>query len=142
MLVERQVLAAELLLVADDGSSSGRRWTSTPVSRASRSAFAGCGAEQQLRQLPHPVRGEPAADPLGRDVRDPRRPLAHLAQRVLVGLEAELRDEAEAADDPQRVVAEARRARRAQDTPLEVVAPAERVEQLSGLEPPRDRVDR
>src|SRR5687768_17713565 len=40
---------------------------------------------------------------------------AHLAQRVLVGIEAELRDETQAADDSQRVVPKARGARRSQD---------------------------
>ena len=73
---------------------------------------------------------------------DPRRPLAHLAQRVLVRLDVELRDEAKAADDPERVVTEARRPGRAEDAALEVGAAAERVENLARLEPARDRVDR
>ena len=42
------------------------------------------GAQQQLRQLPHPVVREPAADPLGRDIPDLRRPLTHLPQGVFV----------------------------------------------------------
>ena len=111
------------------------------MSRARRSARRRLGAEEELRQLPHPVRGEPAADPLRRHVGHLRRPLAHLAERVLVRLEAELRDEAQAADDPQRVVAEARRARRAEDAPLEVAAAVERVEHLAGLDAAGDRVD-
>ena len=104
--------------------------------------FCRVGAEQELGELAHPVRGQPAADPLAGDVVDPRRPLAHLAQRVLVGVDVELRDEAEAADDAERVVAEARRPGRAQNPLLEVGAAAERVEDLSRLEAARDRVDR
>ena len=99
-------------------------------------------AEQELGELPHPVRRQPAADPLTRDVLDPRRPLAHLPQRVVVGIDIELRDEAKTADDPERVVAEARRPGRAEDAPLEIAAAAERVDDLPRLEPPRDRVDR
>jgi hypothetical protein len=53
-----------------------------------------------------------------------------------------LRDEPKAAHDPQRVVPEARRARRTENTALEVGAAAEGIEDLPGLEPPCDRVDR
>ena len=68
--------------------------------------------------------------------------LAHLAQRLLVGLEAELRDEAQRAHEPQRILARssaarpcaARRASRSS-------AAVERVDELAVGEPPRDRVD-
>ena len=99
-------------------------------------------AEQQLRELAASVRCETAADPLARDEAHLRGPLPHLGERGVVGLEVELRDEAQAADDPQRVVAEARRRRRAEHLAAEVALAVERVEQLPGLEPLRDRVDR
>ena len=73
---------------------------------------------------------------------DLRRPLAHLAQRVLVGIDIELRDKAQPAHDPQRVVPKARWAGRAEDPAFEIGSAAERIEHLTGLEPARDRVDR
>ena len=142
VLVERQVLAVALLLVADRRRELGQHVDEHAGVPREPQRLRRMRAEQELRELPHPVRRQPAADPLARDVLDPRRPLAHLAQRVLVGIDVELRDEAEAADDPERVVAEARRPGRAEDAPLEVGAAAERVEDLPRLEPPRDRVDR
>ena len=112
------------------------------MSRASLSAFAGCAPSSSFESSPSPSAASPPPIRSRRDVLELRRPLAHLTQRVLVGVEAELRDEPQAAHDPQRVVPEARRARRAEDTALEVGAAAERIEHLAGLEPPRDRVDR
>ena len=91
------------------------------MSRARRSAFAGSRAEQELRQLAHPVRREPAADALARDEAHARRLLAHLRERLLVRIEVELRDEAQAADEPQRILGEAVRRDRPQDAALEVV---------------------
>ena len=84
------------------------------MSRASRSALRRLRAEQQLRELAHPVGGEPAADPLGRDEPHRRRLLAHLPQRLVVRLEVELRDEAQPADEPQRILGEAVRRHGAQ----------------------------
>ena len=142
VLVERQVLEAALLLVADRRRELGQHVDEDAGVPRQPQRLRRVGAEQELGELAHPVRGQPAADPLAGDVVDPRRPLAHLAQRVLVGIDVELRDEAEAADDPERVVAEARRPGRAENAPLEVGAAAERVEDLPRLEPTRDRVDR
>jgi hypothetical protein len=64
-------------------------------------------AEEQLRELPHPVGAESAADALRRH--EPHRlgVLAHLGQRLLVRVEVVLGDEAEPADEPKRVLAEA-----------------------------------
>jgi hypothetical protein len=73
---------------------------------------------------------------------DLRRPLAHLSQRVLVGIDIELRDEAKPAHDPEWVVPEARRAGRPEDSALEIGPAAEWVEHLTCLEPLRDRIDR
>ena len=64
------------------------------------------------------------------------------ASSSLVRLEAELRDEAEGADEAQRVLAEALRRDGAQAARLEVGAAAERVDELAGLEPAGHRVDR
>ena len=102
------------------------------MSRASRSARAGSRAEQELRELAHPVRGEAAADALARDELHRRRLLAHLLEQLGVRLEAELRDEAERPDEPQRILAEALRRDRAQAARLEVGAAAERVDELAG----------
>jgi hypothetical protein len=107
VLVERQVVVAALLVEPIAGVHLRQQVDEHAGSRASRSALAG-RAQQELRELAHPVRGEPAADPLARDVLDLRRPLAHLAERVLVRVDIELRDEAKPAHDPQRVVAKAR----------------------------------
>ena len=63
--------------------------------------------EQELRQLAHPVRGETPADALARDELDRGRLRLHLASRLLVELEAELRDETQSAHEPQRILGEA-----------------------------------
>jgi hypothetical protein len=46
--------------------------------------------EEELRQLAHPVRREPAADPLPRDKPYARSLVAHLLERARVGFEPEL----------------------------------------------------
>ena len=142
VLVERQGLAVALLLVADRRCELGQHVDEDAGVPREPQRLGRMRAEQELGELAQPVRRQPAADPLTRDVLDPRRPLAHLPQRVVVGIDVELRDEAKAADDPERVVAEARRPGRAEDAPLEIGAAAERVDDLPRLEPPRDRVDR
>ena len=78
--------------------------------------------EQQLRQLPHPVGREAASDSLTRDELDARRLLAHLPKRLLVGAQAELRDEPETANEPQRILGEAGRRDGPQRPRLEIVA--------------------
>jgi hypothetical protein len=142
VLVERQMLARAVLDVPGRGGELRQQVLEHAAVAGEPERLRGLGAEQQLRELAHPVAREPAADPLGRDVVDLGGPLAHLAERVLVRVEVELGDEAEPAHDPERVVAEARGRRRAKDPALEVGPPAERVEQLAGLEPPGHRVHR
>ena len=73
---------------------------------------------------------------------DARGVLVHLPQRVRVGLEPELRDEAEAADEAQRILLEARRAHGSQHARTEVPLAAERVDERSVGEPARHRVHR
>ena len=104
------------------GSNSGSSCTSTPVSRAIRSAFAGLRAEQELRELAEPVRREPAADPLARDEAHAAASSRICAQRLLVGVEVELRDEAQPAHDAQRILREAVRRDGRRTRALEVVA--------------------
>ena len=130
VLVERQGLAVALLLVADRRCELGQHVDEDAGVPREPQRLGRMGAEQELGELPQPVRRQPAADPLTRDVLDPRRPLAHLPQRVVVGIDIELRDEAKAADDPERVVAEACRPGRAEDAPFEIAAAAERVDDL------------
>ena len=142
VLVERQVVIAALLVEPDRGLHLRQQVNEHARVAGKPQRFRRFRAQQELRELTHAVRGEAAADPLARDVLDLRRPLAHLAQRVLVGIDIELRDEAEPAHDPQRVVPKARRAGRAEDPAFEIGAAAERIEHLTGLEPARDRVDR
>jgi len=106
-----------------------------------RKRLFGVHAEQQLRELPHPVRGQPPADTLGRDQCNGVRLRAHLGERRLVGNETELGDEAEPAHEPEGVLGEASRAERAQDSTLEIAAAAEGIDELAVGEAPRERVD-
>src|SRR6266511_6327132 len=59
-------------------------------------------SQQQLGQLAHAVRAQAAADPLPRDEPDARSLLAHLREGWLAGLEPELGNEAETANEPER----------------------------------------
>ena len=68
-------------------------------------------AEQQLRQLAHPVGREPAADPLARDELDRGASSRICCSVVVVRVEVELRDEAQPAHEAQRILGEAVRAR-------------------------------
>ena len=62
------------------------------MSRARRSAFAGLRVRaSSLGELAAPACGQPAADPLAGDELHLRRPLAHLGERRLVGVEVQLR---------------------------------------------------
>ncbi len=97
---------------------------------------------QQLRQLPHPVRGETAADALARDVAHALRLRPHLLKCLLVGIEVELRYEAQPAHEPQRVLREAVRRHRPQDAALEILATVVRVDNRPVGEVTRHRVDR
>jgi hypothetical protein len=142
VLVEGQVVVAAALVEPDRRRELGQDVLEHAGVAREPERLRRVGTEEELGELPHPVRGQAAADPLARDVLDLRRPLAHLPQRVPVRVDAELGDEAEAADDPERVVAEARRARRAEDAALEVLAAVQRVEDLARREAAGDRVDR
>ena len=142
VLVERQIVIAALLVEPDRGLHLRQQVDEHAGVAGEPQRLRRLRAQQELRELAHPVRGQPAADPLARDMLDLRRPLAHLAQRVLVGIDIELRDEAQPAHDPQWVVPKARRAGRTEDPALEIGPAAERIEHLTGLEPARDRIDR
>ena len=124
------------------GPYSGSSATSDARVARDPQRLARLAAEQELRELAHPVVAEPAADPLTRDERDALGVLAHLGERLLVRLEPELRDEPEAAHEPQRILLEAALRDGAQDTGLEVVTPSERVDEHPVGEPTRHRVDR
>ena len=104
VLVERELVVAALLVEADRRLELGQELDEHAGVAREPERLRRLRAEEELRELAHPVRREAAADPLARDVPDLRRPLAHLPQRVLVRVETELRDEAQPADDAQRVV--------------------------------------
>jgi hypothetical protein len=107
VLVEREPLPLACLHVADRGGEL--REQVHEHAGLAREPHRPCrlGAEEELRELAHPVGREPASDPLGRDELDRRGVLPHLLVRGRVGLQAELRDEAKAANDPQWILAEA-----------------------------------
>ena len=71
-----------------------------------------------------------------------RRLVAHLLQRRLVRLEAELRDEAQRAHEPQRILREARAGGRPQDARARDPPAPQGIDELAGREPARHRVDR
>ena len=142
VLVDGHVVIATLLLEADrpfelreDGDEHAR------VARDAQ-RLGGLRAEQQLRELAHAVRSQTAADPLTRDEADAVGVLAHLLQRGVVGLETELRDEAQPAHDPKRVLGEAVRRDRAQDAAPEVPLPVVRIDERPVGEAAGHRVDR
>ena len=99
-------------------------------------------AEQELRELALGVGLDPAADPLGGDVRETGSGGVHLAQRLGREVEVELGDEPQGADEAEWIVLEARRADGAQPAALEVVDAAERVDEAAVLEPAGHGVDR
>ena len=90
VLVERPVLPGAGLLVAEGGLEFGQDLGEHACVAGEPQRPEGVRAQQELRQLAHAVRSQSAADPLGRDIADLRCPVVHLAQRVLVRLEAEL----------------------------------------------------
>ena len=109
VLVDRAALARVVRVVADHRPELGDdREQHAGVAREPQ-RLRGLRAEQQLRQLPHAVRLQAAADPFGRDEPDVRCLFLHLAQRLVVGCEVELRDEAKPANacaaDPRRASA-------------------------------------
>ena len=114
---------------------------STPVSRASRNALRGLGAEQQLRELAETVGLQASADSLRRDGAHARRFVTHLLQRLFRRFEAELRDEPKPAHEAQGILGETARSNRPQHAVREIGRSAERVDELTGLQSSRHRVD-
>ncbi len=128
MLVEGEIVEAALLLEAERRAELGEDLDERAGVAGEPECPRRLGAEQELRQLAEPVAREPAADPLGGDVLEPGRPLAHLRLGHGIEVEPELRDEAQAPDDPERVVAERGRPCRPQQPAREVCLPAEGIE--------------
>ena len=90
VLVEREVLpVARLLVPHDSGELRQQRLEHARLPRKPQRPGR-LAAEQELRQLPHPVRRQAPADPFRRHERDPGGVLAHLRARRVVRLEAEL----------------------------------------------------
>ena len=139
VLVDGEVVIAALLVVADRRLELRKQRDEHAGVAGKAERPARLAAEQQLRELPHPVRGEATADPLARDELHRRGLLVHLAQRLLVGLEAELRDEPQRPHEPQRILREAPLRDRAQHPPLDVSAAVERVDERAVGQPPGDR---
>ena len=142
VLVERERLARGAELVADHGPVLRQHLDEDAGVPREPQGEGGPAAEQELRELPQPVRLLPAADPLGRDVPQAAGARAHLVEGLVGELEVELRDEPQAAEDAQRILLEALGRDRAQEPLLEIDAAAERVDELVRLEPLRHRVDR
>ena len=140
VLVDRERVITALLIEPDRALELGQELDEhARVAREPKRA-RGLFAEQQLRQLAHPVGGEAAADPLAGDEPYRLRLGAHLLARRLVDVEAELRDEAQRANEPQRIFREARGRHRPQHAALEILAAVERIDDLARREPARDRV--
>ncbi len=98
--------------------------------------------EQELRELALAVGLDSAADPLRRDVSEPRCCRLHLGQRLRRKVEIELGDEAQPPNDAQRIVLEARRPDGAQLAQRQILDAAERIDEGAVLEPAGHRVDR
>ena len=93
--------------VEPDRSNSGSSSTSTPVSRASRSALAGCAPSSSFESSPIPSALSPPPIRSAETSRTDGACSRIWRERLLVRVEVVLRDEAEAADEPERVLAEA-----------------------------------
>ena len=111
------------------------------MSRARASALRRPRSEQQLRQLPHAVGRQAPADPLAGDEAHALRLLAHLRERVLVGLEVELRDEPQAAHDSQGVLGEAAGRDGSQDPGAQIFPAPVGIDERPVREAPRHRID-
>ena len=107
MLLERARLPCRAQVVADHRSELRKELDERPRVPCEPQGISGTHTEQELRELAHAVRVEPAADPLARDVAQAGRLGAHLRHRVGRDRERELREEPQTAEDPQRVLAEA-----------------------------------
>ena len=123
-------------------SNSGSSATSTPVSRARRSAFAGLRAEQQLRQLPHPVGARArrrCARPRRASPLRPRRASAAGSTRPGSRSSCETNRSARTrrSGSSAKLVGETVRSTRCSRSR----SPCKRVDELARREPPRHRVD-
>ena len=94
------------------------------------------------RELPADRLIERLTHALGREPGDARGLLAHQRQRLGLRHEPVAAPARDAAQDPQRVVAERRRVHGAQDARREIVAAAERVDPDAAADVARHRVDR
>ena len=136
--------AAGVVAAPDGRSRAPARAPAAPARDArvarSRSAFAG-GAEQQLRELAHPVSGEPAADPLAGDV-----PIRGAHSRICAACRRPARGRAARRSGARGRAAAGRRGSSSAPSCGGRVArgprAVERVDELARLEPARDRVDR
>ena len=135
VLVDRQCVPAALLLEPDRGLELRQEVNEHARVAGQPQCLGRLRPEQQLRQLPHPVGCEAASDSLARDELDARRLLAHLPKRFLVGAQAELRDEAETANEPQWILGEAGRRDGAQFPRLEIFAAVVRIDERPVGEP-------
>ena len=109
VLVDRQVVVAALLLEADRLLELGQQLDEHAGVAREPQRLRRLRAEQQLRELAHPVGGKPTADPLTRHEPDSGCLVTHLSQRFRVGLEAELRHEAQRTNEAERILGETRR---------------------------------
>ena len=141
VLVERERLARGAEVVADHRPVLRQHLDEGAGVPREPQGEGGPAAEEELRELPEPVRLLPAADPLRRDVPQAAGARAHLVEGLVGEREVELRDEAQAAEDAQGILLEAPGRDRAQEPLLEIDAAAERVDELVRLEPLRHRVD-
>ena len=83
---------------------------------------------------------EPTPHALARDERDARGLRAHLFECLGVRLEPELRHEAQAADEAQRILGKAARPNGAEHAVPQIVGSSERIDYLPRFQPPRHRV--
>ena len=90
MLVDGEVVVAALLVEPDRGAELGQELDEDAGVAREPQRAGGLGAEEELRQLPHPVRRQAAADALAGDELHRRRLLPHLVEQLVVRLEAEL----------------------------------------------------
>ncbi len=142
VLVDRSALALVLRVVADHRSELGdERHENAAIAREPQ-RLRDARAEQEPRQLAHAVRLEAAADALSGYESNARRFVDHLAQRLVVRREVELRDEAQAADDSQWILCERTRRNGSKHAVVEILLAVEGIDELVVGKPARDRIHR
>ena len=134
VLVERQVLPFAVLLETDRLLELGQKRDEHARVAGKPQCPRRLRAEQELRELAHPVRAEPAPDALAGDERDARGFGAHLLERLRVRLETELRDEPQAPHETQWILGEATRPNRAKNAVLQIRRSAEWIDHLPRLQ--------